>query len=72
MSERQTDPALGASVFFGLVALICLSIGVSIEFGGGWAAIVVGAVFFVYSVVIALSRRSQTLFYPDNMTTLRK
>lgn len=72
MSEKQTDPAVAASVFLGFIALVCLSIGVSIEFGGGWAAIVVGATLFVYSIVVTFARRSSTLYYPDNMTTLRK
>lgn len=72
MSERQADPAIAVSVIFGFFALVCLSIGVSIEFGGGWAAIVIGAALFAYSLVIPFSRRSQTLFYPDNATTLRK
>ena len=72
MSDKQTDTALAGSVFLGLIGLICLGVGVSIEFGGGWAAIVVGAVLFMYSLVVAFSRRSQTLYYPDNTTSLRK
>jgi hypothetical protein len=52
-----------------LAALVCLSIGVSLEFGGGWALIVDGAVFFIYSLVLAFKRNSQTLLFADNTTT---
>ena len=71
MSEKQTDTALAGAVFTALFALVFLGIGVGLVFDGGWALIVDGAVLFIYSLVIALSRRSQTLLYADTTTNPR-
>ena len=71
MSEKQTDTALAGAVFTALFALVFLGIGVGLVFDGGWALIVDGAVLVIYSLVIALSRRSQTLLYADTTTNTR-
>ena len=71
MSERQADAALAGSVFTALFALAFLGIGVALVFNGGWALIMDGAVLVIYSLVIALSRRSQTLLYADTTTNAR-
>lgn len=68
MSDRQTDVAVSGAILLGLITMVCLSIGVSLVFSGGWALIVVGGVTFVYSLVVAFSRRSQTLLYADTTT----
>ena len=65
MSDKQADAALAGSMLTALLGLVCLSIGVSIVFSGGWALIVVGAVFVLYSLFIGFRRNSHTLLYAD-------
>jgi hypothetical protein len=65
MSDKQTDTALAGSVLTAFLGLVCLGIGVSMVFSAGWALIVIGGLFVLYSLIIAISRRSETLLYAD-------
>jgi len=66
MSDRDRDAAVAGAVITAIAAIICLSIGVTMVFGGGWALITIGSLLALYSLVLGLGRKTQNLVFPNN------
>lgn len=58
-------PTSAAAILLAMVGMICLAVGVTIVFSGGWAAITIGALCVMYSLILGWRRKTETLLFAN-------